>query len=114
HVAALEVDQVAGKPVADRPPEVLLEQPVRPRRQRLSLVDRTQDPGRQRVAERRERPRLAEVRLCVADPDLDGREREVRANAPPELRVLVDRAGVVEAAYVGLELVPASVQVRGP
>jgi hypothetical protein len=45
--------------------------------------------GRQRVAERREATRLAEVGLRVADPDLDRREREVRADAPPELRVLV-------------------------
>ena len=61
---------------------------------RLALVERARDPHGQRVDERRERARLAEVRLRVADPDLDRREREVRAHAPPELRVLGDRAGV--------------------
>src|SRR3990170_2048021 len=39
-----------------------------------------------------ERLRLAEVGLPVADPDLDGREAEVRPDAPPELRVLGHRA----------------------
>ena len=33
------------------------------------------------------------VRLRVADPHLDGAEREVRAHRPPDLRVLDDRVG---------------------
>ena len=69
---------------------------------RLALVEGTRDPGRERDAERRERLRLGEVGLGVADADLDGREREMRADAPPQLRVLVDRAGVVEEADVAL------------
>ena len=47
-----------------------------------------------------------EVGLRVADPDLDRREREVRPHAPPELRVLVDRARLVEEADVRRVLVP--------
>ena len=78
-LAALEVDQLAGQPVADRPPHVLLEQAVRQVGQRLALVERAREPRGERVAERRERARLAEVGLRVADPDLDRREGEVRA-----------------------------------
>ena len=102
-----EVDQLAREAVADRAPEVLLEQAVRQVRQRLALVERARDPRRQRVAERGERARLAEVGLRVADPDLDRREREMRPHAPPDLRVLGDRAGLVEEADVRLPLVPA-------
>src|SRR5207302_4745485 len=54
---------------------------------------------------------LAEVRLRVADAHLNRWEREMRANAPPNLRVLVDRAGVVEEANVFLEACPAVVDV---
>ena len=48
----------------------------------------------------------AEVGLAVADADLDGREREVRPHAPPQLRVLGDRARVVEEADVLLVVGP--------
>src|SRR5437870_13833365 len=81
-------------------------------RKRLSLVERVRDPNGERVAEGCERAGLAQVRLRVADPDLDRREGEVRTNAPPDLGVLVDRAGVVEEADVALEAVPAVVGVR--
>src|SRR4051794_39760215 len=70
-LAALEVEQIAGEAEADRAPEVLLEQPPRPVRQRLAVVDRARDPRRERVDQRGERLRLAEIRLCVADPHLD-------------------------------------------
>src|SRR5262249_32040133 len=81
-------------------------------RGRVALVARTGAPRGERVEQRRERARLAEVRLAVADADLHGREVEVRAHAPPELRVLVDRARLVEEADVALEAVPAVVGVR--
>src|SRR5438552_11756445 len=48
-LAAVEVDQLAGEPVADRAPQVLLEQPVRVVRQRLALVVRPRDARRKRV-----------------------------------------------------------------
>ena len=45
-----EVDQLAGQAVADRAPEVLLDQPARVVGQRLALVDRARDPrGRART-----------------------------------------------------------------
>src|SRR5205085_7750556 len=110
-LAPLEVDQLAGEAVSDRAPQVLLEQPVWERRQRLALVERARDPRGQRVTESRERSRLRKVRLRVADPDLDGREREVRPHAPPDLRVLGDRAGLVEEADVRLPLLPAGERV---
>jgi hypothetical protein len=53
-VSALEVDQLAGEPVADRAPHVLLDQAVRLVRGRLAFVVRTRDPGRERGAEGRE------------------------------------------------------------
>src|SRR5579864_142029 len=92
-LAPLEVDQLSGEPVPDRPPEIFLEQPVRPRRQRLALVERTRDPRGERVDERDERTRLRDLRLPVADAHLDRREHEMRPHAPPDLRVLRDRTG---------------------
>src|SRR5581483_2934884 len=85
-LAALEIDQLAGEPPPNRAPEVLLKEAVRPRRQRLALVERAGDARGERVAKRCERARLAELRLRVADPDLDGRKREMRSHAPPDLR----------------------------
>src|SRR4051812_33170918 len=84
------IEQAAREPVADRAPHVLLDQPRRRVRQRLALVDGARDPGGEPVDERREVTRLAEVGLRVADAHLDGRVREVRPHAPPDLRVLVD------------------------
>src|SRR4051812_4111986 len=83
-LTALEFDQLSREAVADRAPEVLLEQPVRPGRERLALVDRARDACGERVDERDERARLGEIRLGVADPDLDGRKDEMGANAPPD------------------------------
>src|SRR5205823_2453186 len=60
-LAALEVDQLAREPVANRAPHVLLEQARRHDRQLLALVERSRAARRQRVAERREALRLAEV-----------------------------------------------------
>src|SRR2546425_453871 len=105
-LAVLEVDELAGEPFPDRPPEVLLEQAVRPRRQRLAIVECARDPRGQRVDERGERARLRKLRLRVADAGLDGRELQVRPDAPPDLRVLGDRAGLVEEADVLLPVVP--------
>ena len=104
---ALEVDELARQAVADRAPEVLLDQAVRQLGQRLALVERARDPGGERVRERRESARLGDVGLRVADPDLDRREHQMRPDAPPDLRVLGDRAGLVEEADVALPLVPA-------
>src|SRR5262249_13174214 len=59
--AALEVEELAGETPAQRAPEVLLEQPVRPRRERLALVERTRDACGERIDERRERARLREL-----------------------------------------------------
>src|SRR5436853_3398665 len=77
-LAALEIEQVAGEPVPDRAPHVLLEQAVRPRRQRLALVVRAGAARGERVAQRGDRARLTELGLRVADPDLDRRIREMR------------------------------------
>ena len=108
-LAALEVEQLAGEPVADRPPHVLLEQAVRQDRQRLALVEGASAANGERVAERRERLSLGEVGLPVADADLDRRVREMGAHAPPDLRVLGDRSGAVEERDVVL---PASASCR--
>ena len=83
-------------------------------RERLALVEGAGDPRGQRVHQRGERLRLAELGLSVGDPDLDGRESEMRAHAPPDLSVLRDGAGVVEKADVPLELVPAAERIRDP
>src|SRR5207248_5568090 len=102
HLAGREVDQLAAQAVADRAPEVFLDQAPRVVGERLAGVDGLREANGERVAERGQRSRLGQVRLRVADADLDGREGEVRADAPPELRVLVDRARVVEEADVAL------------
>src|SRR5579862_5841042 len=67
-LAAVEVDQLARKAVADRPPEVLLEQPPRPVGQRLALVVGPRAPHRERVGEGGEGGRVAELGLRVHDP----------------------------------------------
>ncbi len=90
-LAAGQVEELTGQAVPDRPPQVLLEQAVRQVRERLAFVVGAGAAGGQRVAEGRERLRLGEVRLAVADADLDRRIREVRPDAPPDLRVLGDR-----------------------
>ena len=82
--------------------------------QRLALVHGARDPRREDVHERGQRLRLAELGLAVADPDLHGREREMRAHAPPELRVLCDRARVIEEADIPLVLLPAAERIRDP
>ena len=64
------------------------------------------------VDERGERLGLRQVGLPVGDPNLDGREREVRPDAPPELRVLGDGARLVEEANVVLVLLPRRERVR--
>src|SRR4029079_6869019 len=79
--------------------------------QRLSLVERAGDPRGQRVRERRKRPGVFEIGLRVADPDLDGREGEMRPDAPPDLCVLVDRTGLVEEAHEPLVVLPAPERV---
>src|SRR6266536_2222175 len=113
-LTALEVDQAPRETPADRAPEILLQQAMRPRGQRLPLVERTRDAGGQRVAEGGERARLGELGLRVADADLDSREHEMRPDAPPELGVLGDRAGLVEEADVSLPIVPALEPVGDP
>src|SRR5262245_14571880 len=112
HLMRAEVDQLTAQTPANRAPEVLLDLTMLRVEQLLALVDRPCDARRQCVRERRERDRLVLERLRVADPDLDGREREVRAHRPPHLGVLVDRARVEEEADVVLERLPVAVRVR--
>src|SRR5439155_18711612 len=101
-LAALEVDQLTREPEADRAPEVLLEQPPRDVGDPFALVECARAPGCERVRECGETLRLAELGLPVHDPQLDRGIREVRTNAPPELRMLGDRAGAVEERDVVL------------
>src|SRR5918996_5376758 len=112
HAPRVEVDHIAGEPVADRAPEVLLDEAMRMEGKLLAVVERAGDAGDERVHEGREGLGGAELGLTVADPELDRREGEVRPDAPPDLRVLDDRAGVVEETHVALVLVPGSVRVR--
>src|SRR5215218_8941180 len=79
-LTGLEIDEVTTEAPADRPPEVLLDQPVRGKRQRLTLVQRTRRPRGERVRERGEGAALAQVRLGVADANLDRRKREMGAD----------------------------------
>src|SRR5262249_10075595 len=108
----VEVDQLSREAVANRPPEVLLDPAVGPLGESLPLVVGPGDTRAQRVPERRERLRLRELGLAVTDPDLDRRKGEMRPNAPPDLRVLVNRSRLVQPAYVLLEPGPARVGVR--
>src|SRR5947209_10840676 len=106
-LAAREIDELAGEAVPDRAPDVLLDETRRRLGQRLALVESARKPRGEGVTERREGAGLGDARLRVADPDLDGREDEVRPDAPPDLRVLGDRARLVEEPDVRLPLVPA-------
>ena len=100
--------------MADRAPEVLLDQPVRLLGERLAVVEGAGDARDEAVANAASARASREVGLPVGDPHLDRREREVRPDAPPELRVLEDRAGLVEVANEALELVPGAERVRDP
>src|SRR5256884_1595494 len=111
-LAALEVDQSVAQSMPDRAPHVLLDEPVREIRKFLPFVERACEPRPEGVDQRRQRLRLLQVGLRVADPNLDGRIRQVRAHAPPDLRVLVDRSRRVEEANVLLVRSPASERVR--
>ena len=73
---------------------------------RLALIECAGDPGGQCDAQRRERLRVRDIGLAIADPDLDRREREMRPHTPPELGVLVDGTGVVEESDVALVIRP--------
>src|SRR3954447_10059506 len=106
-LASLEVDQPAAEAVADRAPQVLLDQPVRQVRQRLALIDRAREPGAESVDQSCQRLGFREVRLRVADAHLDRRIRKMRTDAPPDLRVLVDRPGRIKEAHVLLVGGPA-------
>ena len=96
----------------DGAPEVLLDQAVRQVRQRLALVVGARDASGERGGEGGQRLRLAEVGLPVANANLDGREAEVRPDAPPELCGLGHRARGVEEADVLLVLAPGGEGVR--
>src|SRR5436853_311282 len=72
-----------------------------------AVLERATDTCCERIDQGRESARLRKVGLRVADADLDGREHEVRPHAPPDLRVLGDRPGLVEEAHVALPVVPA-------
>src|SRR3954468_15586747 len=110
-LAPLEVEELAAEPVAKRAPEVLLEQPVRQVRQRFALVERARAARGKRVGKRGERLRLSEVGLPVRDADLHSRVREVRTNAPPDLRVFGDRPRAIEERDVVLPALPGAVGV---
>ena len=60
---------------------------------RYALVDVPRRLGDTRQDQRRKPLGFLRGRLRVADPDLDGPEREVRSDRPPDLRVLDDRGG---------------------
>src|SRR5712691_9109399 len=113
-LAPLEVDELARQPVADRAPEVLLDQAVRQRLDGAALVVGPSDTHDERCGECRERLRLRQLRLAVAHPDLDRGESKVRPHAPPDLRVLRNRPRPVEEANVALELGPGREGVRYP
>src|SRR5918996_3109531 len=96
HAACVEVDELTAESVADGAPKVLLDQAARVNRKHLPVVESPRHTGNQGVQECGERLGCAELRLPVADPNLRCREGQMRAHAPPNLRVLGDRAGVVK------------------
>ena len=81
-------------PVADRPPEVLLDQA--PRRGRATGTPSSSSRAAcstQATISAASASDSRGGRLGVADAHLDRAEREVRADRPPDLRVLDDRVG---------------------
>src|SRR5262249_35904303 len=111
-LASGEVDELAREAVADGSPEVLLDVTVREGLDRVALVVGTRDAGDEGGRERRESIALRELWLTVADSDLDRRERQMRADAPPQLRVLADGARFVEETNEPLVLGPRGEGVR--
>ena len=102
-----QVDQLARHAPADRPPHVLLEVAAGVGGQRLAGVEAAGEVGGQRHHQAGQRHRARELGLPVADPGLDGGIGLVWAHAPPDLRVLADRARIdQEADELGV-LIPA-------
>src|SRR5918999_1372536 len=112
HAARVQVDELTAKPVANGTPEVLLDEAPRMVGKRLAVVERARYARNERIDEGGERLGCAELGLAVADSDLRRRKGQVRPDAPPDLRVLGDRASVVEQTNVPLVLLPAPVCIR--
>jgi hypothetical protein len=110
----VEVDEPPVEPVADRAPEVLLDRAPGRIGERDVLVLVARGLGDAGDHEGGERLGLGRRRLRVADPHLDGPERQVRAHRPPDLRVLDDRARRDEELEVLAVGLPAAVGVRDP
>ena len=110
-LGALEVEQLAVEPVADRPPHVLLDQAPRQLSKRDPFVVVARGLRHAGHDQRRERLGLGRGHLRVADPHLDRAEREVRADRPPHLGVLDDRAGADEEVDVVGERLPAAERI---
>ena len=92
HLAGGEVDLRAVEPVADRPPEVLLDLALAQRLAEAAVVvveRRLSDAGGDQRGEVED---VVAAGLGVADPHLDGAEEVVRAHAPPQLGRLDDRS----------------------
>ena len=102
-----EVDQLAARARAGSPATGSPRARARRTVGGLALVDPAQRARGHQVAEGRERDRLAHVGRAVGVAQLDRPERLVRAHAPPDLRVLADRAGVEQEAHERVVLAPA-------
>ena len=89
----------ADKPVARGEPLVLgREDPVE-RRDLLAAVDELRVVLDERLAVRGDRDHVVEPRHGVADPDLDRAEPRMEADVPPDVRVVLDAAGLLELVH---------------
>src|SRR5262245_24991801 len=98
HTPLSKVDHLPVHPVPDRPPEVLLDLALSKRVGCVALVEVDRRLRHACGNQGGQVERLVPPGLGVADPDLDGAEGVMRANAPPQLRRLDDRVRLRQEA----------------
>ena len=101
-----EVDELRLEPVARGAPLVLRDQGDRLRRQRALGRMALGERGGERLGQRDERGDCIQACLAVADPDLDRAEPRVRADVPPDVRVVLEAVRADPALDEELVLVP--------
>ena len=63
------------------------------------MVDELRVMLHERLAVRGDRDDVVELRDGVADPDLDRAEARMKADVPPNVRVVLDAAGLLELVH---------------
>ncbi len=93
-----QVHQQRVEAVARRGPLVLRDELAVMRRRQHAALGLVDGPGDARLHVGGEHEHLVDVELHVHDPDLDRAQARMRAHVPPQVRVVVDHAGLLHRA----------------